>query len=238
MTRQCSKGFTLMELMVVVAIIGILGGIAVPSYLGYLDKARNARSIAEIRHIEKSVKLFYVNAERYPLTLAELGVDNIRDPWGTPYQYLNVLAVAAATMPRNGSPEVGDSNPWSWFLPSSAYATPSLNEGPGNGGGKAHGNGSEHGNGGQGGGQSTNAAGNRSGQPANAAGNGGGSTNSNLPAVISVRKDRFGAPLNTDFDLYSMGKNRESADSLSTPQSYDDIVRASDGVFVGLASEF
>jgi hypothetical protein len=35
-----------------------------------------------------------------------------------------------------------------------------------------------------------------------------------------------------------MGRNRETADSLSTPQSYDDIVRASDGIFVGLASDF
>ena len=71
MGRDYSRGFTLIELMVAVAIVGILGGIAIPSYLGYLDKARIARSIAEIRQIEKSIKLAYATAESYPLTLAD-----------------------------------------------------------------------------------------------------------------------------------------------------------------------
>lgn len=241
MSRQhgCS-GFTLMELMIVVAIIAILGGLAVPAYLSYLEKARIARSIAEIRHIEKSVRLYYVSNEKYPITLAEAGVNDIRDPWGTPYQYLNVMTVAG-TAPLNNVTVAGDIDPWSWLLPSSAYATPSPDRGQGNGGGNSgsnenRGQGSQRG-GGQRGGQSTN-PGNASGQPASAAENGGASDNSSTSAGIGVRKDRFGAPLNTDFDLYSMGKNRESADLLSTPKSYDDIVRASDGMFVGLASDF
>ena len=52
------------------------------------------------------------------------------------------------------------------------------------------------------------------------------------------RRDRFINPLNTDFDLYSMGKDGESKPPLTTKVSHDDIVRANNGAFVGLASEY
>lgn len=243
MTRQHGQaGFTLMELMIVVAIIGILGGIAVPAYLTYLEKARIARSIAEIRHIEKSVKLFYVTTERYPLTLAEVSADMIRDPWGTPYQYLNVMTVAAAEPNDRSVLAQNGLDFWSWFVPSSAHATQSSNRGNGNGNGGSGGNGGGGSNSGKGNGQGSAKSNNAqssspqsSGQPASEPSGNAGSVPS---AGLGPRKDRFGVQLNTDFDLFSMGKNRESADSLATPKSYDDIVRASDGSFVGLASDF
>ena len=53
-----------------------------------------------------------------------------------------------------------------------------------------------------------------------------------------ARKDKFLVPLNTDFDLYSMGADGESSASLAPPVSHDDIIRALDGGFVGLASTF
>lgn len=161
------SGFTLIEIAMVVAIVGVLAGLAGPGYLGYLDKARTARAIAEIRAVEKSVKAFYFSSsDVYPNTLAEVGAGSILDPWGTPYQYLNISG-----------------------------------GGPGNGGG-----------GGKGG------------------GGGGGQ--------IQPRKDRFLVPINSDFDLYSMGKDRETVAPLTAKKSHDDIVRANDGAFVGLASEF
>jgi general secretion pathway protein G len=52
------------------------------------------------------------------------------------------------------------------------------------------------------------------------------------------RKDRHEVPLNSDFDLYSMGKDGQSKAPLQNPASFDDIVRANDGAFVGLASEY
>lgn len=232
-------GFTLMELMLVVAIIGILGGVAVPAYLGYLEKARVARSIAEIRYIEKSVKLFYATAESYPLTLAEIGADNISDPWGMPYQYLNVMALAAVTeFPHRSTTMQGqNTDPWSWFSFSSAYAAPPPDRGNGNGGDAGNrGKGSKQSDGNQSGG--SQGSGSQAASQGNAGGSGNASANSMPAAGVGARKDRFGAPLNSDFDLYSMGKNRATADSLSTPQSHDDIVRASDGMFVGLASDF
>lgn len=52
------------------------------------------------------------------------------------------------------------------------------------------------------------------------------------------RKDRFLVPLNTDYDLYSMGKDGQTFPPLTAAPSYDDIVRANDGAYIGLASEY
>jgi general secretion pathway protein G len=54
----------------------------------------------------------------------------------------------------------------------------------------------------------------------------------------SMRKDRFLVPLNSDYDLYSMGQDGESKMPLTAKQSRDDIIRANDGAFIGLASDF
>lgn len=53
-----------------------------------------------------------------------------------------------------------------------------------------------------------------------------------------MRKDRFLVPLNTDFDLYSMGKDGESRSPLTAKASQDDIIRANNGTYVGPASEY
>jgi general secretion pathway protein G len=53
-----------------------------------------------------------------------------------------------------------------------------------------------------------------------------------------ARKDRFLVPLNSDYDLYSMGRDRQSVPPLTAKASQDDVVRASDGSYIGLASQF
>lgn len=53
-----------------------------------------------------------------------------------------------------------------------------------------------------------------------------------------ARKDKNLVPINSDFDLYSMGKDGQSAAPLTAQASRDDIIRANDGRFVGLASEY
>jgi general secretion pathway protein G len=53
-----------------------------------------------------------------------------------------------------------------------------------------------------------------------------------------VRKDHKLNPINSDFDLYSMGRNGVSKPQISNKDSLDDIVRANNGGFVGLASDF
>ena len=53
-----------------------------------------------------------------------------------------------------------------------------------------------------------------------------------------ARKDKFMVPLNTDYDLYSVGADGESAAPLSAARSKDDVIRALNGGFVGLAENF
>jgi general secretion pathway protein G len=55
---------------------------------------------------------------------------------------------------------------------------------------------------------------------------------------VQARKDKNLVPINTDFDLYSVGKDGESRAPLHAKWSRDDVVRANDGAFVGLASDY
>lgn len=52
------------------------------------------------------------------------------------------------------------------------------------------------------------------------------------------RKDRSLVPINTDFDLYSMGPDGRSVSPLTAQQSRDDIIRAANGRFIGVAIDF
>ena len=53
-----------------------------------------------------------------------------------------------------------------------------------------------------------------------------------------MRKDHFMVPVNSDYDLFSMGKDRNSTAPFTAKASQDDIVRANNGSFVGLVSNF
>ena len=53
-----------------------------------------------------------------------------------------------------------------------------------------------------------------------------------------MRKDRFLVPINSFFDLYSMGKDGKSVSPLTAQQSQDDIIWANDGGYVGLGKDF
>ncbi|HEY6510404.1 MAG TPA: prepilin-type cleavage/methylation domain-containing protein [Burkholderiaceae bacterium] len=53
-----------------------------------------------------------------------------------------------------------------------------------------------------------------------------------------ARKDHSLVPINTDFDLYSMGPDGRSAPPLTARHSRDDIVRANDGAFIGVAADY
>lgn len=58
------------------------------------------------------------------------------------------------------------------------------------------------------------------------------------PGVGGLRKDGQLNPLNTDFDLYSLGKDGKSASPLSAKASRDDVVRANNGAFIGLGEDY
>lgn len=54
----------------------------------------------------------------------------------------------------------------------------------------------------------------------------------------SARKDHFLVPLNSDYDLYSVGKDGASSPPLTAKTSADDVIRANNGGFIGLASRY
>ncbi len=89
---------TLIELLLVVAIMGTLGAIAVPTYSNYIDKARNSAAIADIRVIEGGIVRFQAEHGRLPDTLAEAGIKTSLDPWGHPYWYTRIAGLSTKEM--------------------------------------------------------------------------------------------------------------------------------------------
>jgi general secretion pathway protein G len=104
------KGFTLIEIMVVVVIIGLLATLILPRVLGRQDEAFVAKAKSDIRALSSAMKLYRLDNFNYPST--EQGLEALmkrpdgdppaknwksggyiealpRDPWGNPYQYLS-----------------------------------------------------------------------------------------------------------------------------------------------------
>jgi len=106
---RTSRGFTLIEIMVVVVIIGLLAAVIVPQVVNKVDEARVTRAKADIASIESALTIFRLDNSKYPTTeqgLAALttqptdpSIRNWRpggyltkkvgkDPWGNEYQYV------------------------------------------------------------------------------------------------------------------------------------------------------
>lgn len=86
-----NRGFTLIQLLVTVSIIGILGTLGVPSYRVYVERARVTRAIGQLGEIAIAIKEFEAqNNGALPDSLADVGFDGLADPWGNPYQYVNI----------------------------------------------------------------------------------------------------------------------------------------------------
>ncbi len=149
-TNASCSGFSVIELVIALAIVATLAGIAIPVLSSQIDKARTARIVTEIRGLERIILAYATANGTYPDSLADCGQGGSSDPWGNPYQYLKVEGA------KKGK----------------------------------------------------------------------------------LRKDRFLVPVNSDYDLYSMGKDGKSSGPFTAKSSRDDIVRANDGGFVGLVSEF
>ncbi|MFH7326047.1 type II secretion system major pseudopilin GspG [Desulfurivibrio sp. C05AmB] len=108
--RGAQAGFTLIEIMVVVVILGILAAVVVPRIMDRPDQARITKAAQDIRILENSLRLYRLDNFVYPTTEQGLEalvvrpttppeprrwkeggyVDRLpRDPWGNEYQYLN-----------------------------------------------------------------------------------------------------------------------------------------------------
>ena len=65
--KEGQKGFTLVELMIVVAIIGILAAIAIPQFASFRVKSYNSAASSDLKNIRTSIEAFYADRTRYPL---------------------------------------------------------------------------------------------------------------------------------------------------------------------------
>ena len=148
---RAQRALTLLELLLALAIIAVLIAIALPAYSDYRERVRVAQAVIDIGALQSTIGHYIDDNRAPPDDLAQIGKDGMLDPWGRPYQYLNILAT----------------------------------------GGKG-----------------------------------------------AVRKNRNLVPINSDYDLYSMGKDGASTGPLTAKQSRDDVIRANDGRFIGLARDY
>jgi general secretion pathway protein G len=102
------NGFTLIELMVVLAIIGVLAALIVPNVLGRADDARITAARTDASNLMQALKLYKLDNQRFPTAEQGLGALTLKpttepvpgnwkpyldklsnDPWGRPYLYMN-----------------------------------------------------------------------------------------------------------------------------------------------------
>src|SRR5438105_4823380 len=93
--HRTTQGFSLVEIMIVVVIIGLLAGLVTYATTGYLDRAKQQRAKADIATFSGAVDSFYLEYGRFPdnseglRVLVPTFVKTLQnDPWGRPYQYL------------------------------------------------------------------------------------------------------------------------------------------------------
>ncbi len=131
-----NAGFTLIEVMVVVVILGILAAIVVPKLMSRPDQARIVKAQQDIRALEAALNLYRLDRFSYPSTDEGLGalvnppVDDKQptlwksdgyldrlpmDPWKTPYQYLNPGvhgSIDLYSLGKDGQPSDDDITNW------------------------------------------------------------------------------------------------------------------------------
>ena len=94
-----NKGFTLLEILVILTLIGILMSFIAPQLLSHPDKARKLEVSAELKTIKNALHLYYLDHQEFPVAASGLDVlakgdaqgnvylaDQPIDPWGLPYE--------------------------------------------------------------------------------------------------------------------------------------------------------
>ena len=83
-------GFTLIELLIVMVIISILATIGFIKYSAFIDRTKETKAIADVKEIARMIDEYKDLNGKYPENLDELGRGAFKDPWGNPYQYVNI----------------------------------------------------------------------------------------------------------------------------------------------------
>lgn len=148
------SGFSIIEVLIVITILGFLLSIASPAYNKHQDRLDTNQAKQDILAIQAAIDRFYIENNHFPESLTDISKEHLRDPWGTHYYYLNVASYDK---------------------------------------------------------KSTDA---------------------------KVRRDKKLKPVNSDFDLYSAGKDGLSKPSFTAAVSRDDIVRCNNGQYLGLAGDY
>jgi general secretion pathway protein G len=148
--RRSNRGWTLLELALIVGLIGTLVAVALPLYNNHRDKVRQAQTIQDISTMSAAIEHYWQDNRDYPDSLADVDFGGRKDPWGRAYNYYNI--------DKNGRG--------------------------------------------------------------------------------AARKDKALNPINTDFDLYSVGADGKTKKQVSHRDSEDDVIRASNGRFIDLAVNF
>jgi len=97
------KGFTLVELMVVVVILGILAALVVPTLSGQVDRAKDNRSIADMKTIHNALQLHFADKNQYPENLGALSSEGLhqaadmKDAWENAFIYTPTPATGRRT---------------------------------------------------------------------------------------------------------------------------------------------
>jgi len=152
--KKARTALSVVDLIAAAGIVAILAAVAVPVYSSIEQKVRATAAIGDMGRIEIAIAKFLTKGNgALPANLAAVGLDTLNDPWGNPYQYLNIEATRDT-------------------------------------------------------------------------------------GIEAVRKNRNLMPINSDYDLYSMGKDGKSKSPLTARESKDDIVRAANGAYLGLAGDF
>jgi len=98
---RTSKAFTLIEVLIGLAILGVLAAITIPIYTQYKVKLDNAIAVTDIINIQVAIESFEQANDAFPSSLTDVGMDLLLDPWGAPYEYLNLDGVPIGQMRKD-----------------------------------------------------------------------------------------------------------------------------------------
>lgn len=254
---RSQRGFTLLEIMIVVSILAIIASVGVPQYVSALRTARIGKAKHELATISHAVDAYRgANGGQLPFTLHQVGFGGKRDPWGVPYCYLNYtdgtgdglqwaidagLVDPSAVKGYAGTGSGGTSSSGS-TMRSGSFWPVSSPQGP----------------------VEEDAGVSVTARPAARAlatdittslprvvattevedlataiaTTPGFTMFTDVPVAATRRVDRFMYPLNSDYDLFSLGPNGRTTVSLGETLGQDDVIRANNGGFFGVASDY